>query len=196
MKQPDTEDELRPISLTADLSRDFNKFLVSLLLAYIRHRFHPAQFGGMKGGSITHYLILFFHFILSNTDHKARNPKAIIASYIDFSKGFNRLNHNKILIRLSDWKTPTWILKIVASYLTQRSLIVHYQGAHSNPYPLPGAVALGDKLTQLLFLIAVSDAGLDQDISLIPHPLPPHHPGDVHSELTPSPHRSLIAKQD
>ena len=147
VQHPDSEDELRPISLTADLSRDYNKFFVSWLLPFIRHRFDPAQFGGMKGGSITHYLILFFHFILSNTDKQHKDPKAILSTYIDFAKGYNRLNHNKILIRLSDWNTPTWLLKVIASYLTHRSLIVQYNGAQSQPHP--GGVAQGDELALL-----------------------------------------------
>ena len=108
------------ISLTADLSRDYNKLLVSWLMPYLRYRLDPGQFGGMKGGSITHYFVLLMDFILANTDKLNKNPKAVLAAYIDFFKGFNRLNHNKILIRLSDWLVPSWLLKIVASFLTER----------------------------------------------------------------------------
>ena len=120
ISQPDTEDDLRLISLTADLTKDYNKFLVAWMLTHIQDKMDPAQFGGMKGGSITHYLILFMNFILSNLDNPSKCPKSIVEAYVDFHKGFNKLNHNKILIRLSDWSVPPWLLKIVASYLTQR----------------------------------------------------------------------------
>lgn len=70
--QPETEDELRPISLTSDLSRDYNKWVATWLWPYIAHRIDPGQFGGRKGRSITQYLILLFHFILSKTDRRDR----------------------------------------------------------------------------------------------------------------------------
>ena len=149
------------------MSRDYNKMLVAWLLPYIRCRLDPGQFGGMKGGSITHYLVLLMNFVLSNTDRHYKKPKSVIAAYVDFSKGFNRLNHNKILIRLSDWSVPGWLLKIVASFLTERSLVVRYKGAQSQPHPLPGGSPQGDELGQLLFLVEVSDAGMDP---------PPHSP--------------------
>ena len=180
---PETEDDIRPISLTSDMSRDYNKLLCGWLLAYILPRLDPGQFGGLKGGSITHYLILFLNFILSKCDRMQQQPTSVIASYIDFSKGFNRLNHNKILIRLSDWRTPTWLLKVIASYLTERSLIVRYKGVQSQPHPLPGGCPQGDELGQLLFLVGVSDAGMDP-----PPPIPmPYHPEDVSSVSTPTP---------
>ena len=58
---PESEDELRPISIIADLAQDYNKFLVDWLEPYIRPRMDPAQMGGAKGSSITHYLILLFN---------------------------------------------------------------------------------------------------------------------------------------
>ena len=111
MSPPDTLDDLRNISLTPDLSRDYDQFLVEWLLPYIKPRMDPGQFGGMKGGSILQYLVVFFHFILSNAD---KPSSAIIAALVDFSKGFNRLNHNKIMIRLSDKGVPGWLLRILA----------------------------------------------------------------------------------
>ena len=46
-------------------------------------------------------------------------PHAVMVALIDFKKGFNRLNHNKIITHLSDWGVPGWILKILCSYLTE-----------------------------------------------------------------------------
>ena len=82
----DTEDDLRPISLTADLSRDFNRFISSWLMYYIKDRLDPAQMGGLKGRSITHYLVLYYNFIVSNLDKQGVNPKSILSAYIDFKK--------------------------------------------------------------------------------------------------------------
>ena len=124
-----------PISLTADLSRDYNKWLAKWLWPYISARIDPGQYGGSKGRNITQYLILLFHFILSKTDRPDKYPTAVLTALIDFSKGFNRINHTLALTRLSDWNVPGWLLRIVSSYLTERSCVVRYKGAQSNPHP-------------------------------------------------------------
>ena len=177
---PQTLDDLRNISLTADLSRDYDQFLVQWLLPYIKPRFDPGQFGGLKGGSIVQYLVVFFHFILSNLD---KPNKSIIAAMIDFSKGFNRLNHNKIITRLSDWGVPGWLLKILTSYLSNRSMILRYKNEESSEQYLPGGGPQGVTLGLIMFLVEVNDAGMDP-----PPPLPePVQVGDVACVPAPPP---------
>ena len=177
---PETLDDLRNISLTADLSRDYDQLLVEWLLPFIKPRLDPGQFGGLKGGSIVQYLVLFFHFILSNVD---KTNKSIIAAMIDFSKGFNRLNHNKIITRLSDWGVPGWLLKILTSYLSNRSMILRYRNEQSSEHCLPGGGPQGVTPGLLMFLVEVNDAGMDP-----PPPLPePVEEGDVACVPAPPP---------
>ena len=58
------------------------------ILEYIGDQIDVRQFGGSKGNSITHYIIEFLNFILSNQEDSA--PTAILACMVDFSKAFNR----------------------------------------------------------------------------------------------------------
>ena len=58
---PETEDDLRPISLTNFFSKVTEHFVVMWLLDYIGHLIDFTQYGGMKGNSITHYLIEFIN---------------------------------------------------------------------------------------------------------------------------------------
>jgi hypothetical protein len=111
----------------------------------------------MKGNSITHYLIEFMNFILSNQESKI--PTAILACLIDFSKAFNRQNHNILITKLSDMGVPAWLLKIVMAFLTGRSMVVRYRGATSSPRSLPGGGPQGTLLGLLLFLVLINDAG-------------------------------------
>ena len=99
---PESEDDLRNISLTADLSKNYEQLLAQWLMPYIQKRIDPGQFGGLNGHSTNHYLISLFNFILKNTD-TSTYPKAVIVALIDFSKAFNRIDHNKVIIRLSEW---------------------------------------------------------------------------------------------
>ena len=128
-------------------------------MPFIEDKMDPAQFGAQKGLSITHYLILLNNFIMNKTDTAPNDPNSIIIALIDFSKGFSKINHNKILTRLSDWNTPGWLLRIIASYLSDRQMIVRYRGEQSSPRPLPSGRPQGDLLTIILFLVLVSDCG-------------------------------------
>ena len=81
---PETEEDLRNISLTSDLSKDYENFLAKWLMPYISRRIDPGQFGGLSGHSTVHYLITLYNFILSNTDTTSI-PKAFMVALIDFS---------------------------------------------------------------------------------------------------------------
>ena len=85
-------------------------FVVMWLLYYIEHLIGIRQYGGLTANSITHYLIEFLNFILSNQESKGST--AILACLIDFSKAFNLQNHNILITKLSDMNVPAWLLRI------------------------------------------------------------------------------------
>ena len=129
-----------------------------------------------------HYLISLYNFILSRTD-SSRLPRTVLIALIDFSKAFNRINYSKVLVRLSDWCVPGWLLKILLSYLTDRNMILRYKGVNSSRYFMPGGSPQGTLLGVLLYLVYVSDIGMNlppleqiststYDIQSIPYPPP------------------------
>ena len=180
---PDSEDDLRNISLTPDLSKDYENFLAEWLMPFIRNRIDPGQFGGLKGHSTSHDLITLYDFILSHTD-TSRVPNSVLVALIDFSKAFNRINHSKVIVRLSDWGVPGWLLRILVSYLSGRSMILRYKGSQSSRHFMPGGSPQGALLGVLLYLVYVSDIGMDLpsilptnddviDIPSVQYPPPP-----------------------
>ena len=150
IKNPSNEDDLRIISLTNYLSKQFEQFVIIWLLKYVGSQLDCGQYGGVKGSSISHYLINFINFILFNQD---------LAVMIDFSKAFNRINHNTIITILSDMGVPGWLLNIVIAFLTDRELILRYNGMSSKRKSLPGGGPQGTKLGLFLFLILINAAG-------------------------------------
>ena len=151
---PESEDDLRPISLTPFFSK---VMVVQWLLDIIGHKLDFRQYGGLKGNSINHYLIELLNFILYNQD--STEPTAVLACLIDFSKAFNRQNHNLLITKLSDLGVPSWLLKIVISFLQDRSMIIRYNGALSCPVSLPGGGPQGTLLGLLLFIVLIDDLG-------------------------------------
>ena len=153
------EDDLRPISLTPFFSKVAEHFVVQWLLDCVGHKLDFRQYGGLKGNSVTHYIIEFVNFILSCQDTSEKT--AIMACMVDFSKAFNRQNHNILITKLSDMGVPGWLLKIVIAFLENREMVVNYKGKQSSIKSLPGGGPQGTLLTLQLFIILIDDLGFE-----------------------------------
>ena len=116
---PASEDDLRNISKTPFFSKVYESFIADWLLEIVGPFLDPGQCG-LKGSSITHYLIQLLHFVFSTLD--LRQPHAVLAAFIDLSKAFNRVDHSILIQDLYDMHTPAWLLKIIFSYLSERSM--------------------------------------------------------------------------
>ena len=160
---PETEDDLRPISLTSFFSKVTERFVVRWLMTFIKDKIDFRQYGGLKGNSITHYLIEFINFILSCQD--SDDQTAILAVMVDFSKAFNRQNHNLLITKLCDMGVPSWLLKIVIGFLTDRKMVVKYKGEKSGVKDLPGGGPQGTLLGLLLFIVLINDVGFDGQVN-------------------------------
>ena len=81
-----------------------DKFVVEWLMLYIGNQLDPKQFGGLKGNSISHYMIEMINYILYSQDYNL--PIAVLICAVDISKAFNRQNHNILITKLSDMGVP------------------------------------------------------------------------------------------
>ena len=165
---PKNEDEIRVISKTSFMSKVYESFLVDWLMIHIEPYLDSGQCGGLKGLSINHYLLKLLHFVHSEIDQN--QPHAVISVLLDLSKAFNRVDHNLIIQDLFDMKCPSWLLKIIFSYLTNRSLIVSYRGATASPQPLPAGSPQGTVLGVIVFIVKVNGLALRPPI---PRSIPP-----------------------
>ena len=132
------------------------------LLEYLQEHLDLWQYGGQKGSSVSHYLIDFINFVAYNQDIK--NIHAVLAVAVDFSKAFNRQNHNILVELLSELGVPGWLLQIVIGFLENRQMEVHYKGEKSNKRWLPGGGPQGTILGMFLFLILINAAGFKEKI--------------------------------
>ena len=154
---PECEDDLRNIAKTAFLSKIYESFVGSWLLPIIKPYLDPGQCG-LKGLSITHYLIKLLNFIHSTLDLK--KPHSVLAACVDISKAFNRVDHTLVIQDLYDMHTPAWLLNIVISYLSERSMVVTYNNAKSSKKTLPGGGPQGAYLGGIIFIIKYNGAFL------------------------------------
>ena len=154
---PQSENDLRNIAKTSFFSKVFESYLSDLLLPYVQPYLDPMQFG-LKGGSINHYLIKLLRFIHTNLDLK--DPHAVVLALVDLSKAFNRISHLLVIEDLHDMHVPAWLLRILTSYLTERSMVLTYDGAKSSPRSLPGSSPQGAFLGIFLFIIKFNGVSL------------------------------------
>ena len=154
---PANEEFLRIISITNYFSLTYERFVLKWLLEYIGDKLDPDQFGGCKGHSVAHYLIEIQNSILYNQD--LENPLATIMTGIDIQKGFNKIEHNEAITRISDMGCPNWLVKIIMSYLTGRQLIIRWQGKQSRKLPLHSGAGQGTIIGLILFSITFNGAG-------------------------------------
>ena len=155
--QPECEDDLRPIALTAFFSKVMEQFVVMWLLEVIGDKLDFRQYGGTKGNSVSHYLIELINFILFNQDNT--EATSVLACLVDFSKAFNRQDHSILVTKLSDMGVPPWLLKVVISFLTDRKMFLRYKGETSGIRSLPGGGPQGALLGLFLFLVLINDVG-------------------------------------
>ena len=150
---PENEDDLWNIAKTPFLSKVYESFIADWLISYIRPYLDPNQCG-LKGLSITHYLIKFLHFVHSSLDMK--KPHAVLAACIDLSKAFNRVDHSLVIQDLFDMHTPPWLLRIVVSYLSLRTMTLTFGGALSTSRTLPAGTPQGAFLGGIIFMVKVN----------------------------------------
>ena len=79
----------------------------------------------------------------------------------------HRVSHQLVVQDLFDMHVPAWLLRILISYLTGRSMTITYKGAHSTQRILPGSTPQGAFLGIFLFIIKYNGAALRPSVPRI-----------------------------
>ena len=77
----------------------YESFVGGWLLPIIKPYMNSGQCG-LRGSSITHYLIKLLHFIHETLDKK--KPHLVLTACVDISKAFNRVDHLLVIHILSE----------------------------------------------------------------------------------------------
>ena len=155
---PKSENDLRNISKTAFLSKLFEAVIGDYLMPIISKYIDPGQCGGLKGTSTTHYLVKLIDFIHKTLDKPTAH--AVVLCTEDLSKAYNRGSFSLVMQDLNDMHTPPWLLSIIFSYLSGRSMILSFHGATAKPRNLPGGFGQGVWLGGILFIVKFNGACL------------------------------------
>ena len=91
---------------------------------------------------------------------ESKSHKVIKSTYsqlLDFSKAFGKVNHLKLLLKLSTHGVKGRTLKWISSFLGGRTKAVVVEGECSPEVPVTSGVPQGSVLGTLLFFLCIND---------------------------------------
>ena len=145
----------RPIALTSHLIKIFEKIVRNSIAKYLDDNglFNDSQHGFRQGRSCLSQLLAHFENLLTRLESNGN----VDVIYLDFSKAFDKVDHNILLEKLKllgvNGKIHSWI----KSFLLKRTQKVMVNGFLSDPTHVKSGVPQGSVLGPLLFLILISD---------------------------------------
>ena len=149
---PSDPSQCRNISCTNFASKIYESFV----LAWSRDEVKPKlnQYGGEPGASATQLLVEVMDDIATTLED---NRMGTVLSAIDFSKAFNRLEHSHCLNTFARRGSSTSVLRLLASFLSGRSMSVRVENVLSEPRAVNAGAPQGSVLGCYLFNIGVDD---------------------------------------
>ena len=116
----------RPVSLTSHLTKVFEKVVRKKMVGYLNENnlFNSTQHGFRQGRSCLSQLLSHYDSILS----KLEEGKDVDVIYLDFSKAFDKVDHNILLTKLKSLGVTGKLLKWIKSFLQDRNQIVFVDG--------------------------------------------------------------------
>jgi len=156
--------KIRPISLLPNISKVFEKILLSYLKPFFCSYIDSNQHGFMPKSSTSTCLIHIQDSITAFLDEPFTTAVTIIS--FDLRKAFDLVSHNILLDKLSLFM-PSNILSLMHSYLCNRTQRVRLNGVTGSPKQIPSGVPQGSILSPFLFNSFFNDLAFHTDAVLL-----------------------------
>ena len=155
----DLKKDLRPILLTACLSKITEEFIVcDYVKPAVLNILDPCQYGAIPKSSTTYALIHMTHKWVTETDGNGATVRTIL---LDYRKAFDLIDHSILRDKLYKLELPRGVIIWMIDFLSDRLQRVKLtDGCFSEWGSVPSGVSQGTKLGPWLFLVLINDLNL------------------------------------
>ena len=147
--------DLRPISLTATLSKILESFVGGWIFTSVSDKLNKNQFGALKRRSTSHALIS----VLYHWQNALDSGNSVRSLFVDYSKAYDRVDQNILLRKMITLNVPQFAIRWLFSFLKHRIQMVKLRSSNkfSDWTEVTAGMPQGTWLGPLTFVMYIDD---------------------------------------
>ena len=144
-------DNNRPIALASILSKVLERILLTKLEMYVLTNDNQFGFKRKHGTDLCIYALkeIVFRYTSLNS--------SVFLCFIDASKAFDRINHERLFVKLLDRGAPKFLVRILVFWYAHQTFQVKWDYVVSAPFCVSNGVRQGGILSPILFNVYMDE---------------------------------------
>ena len=157
---PKVDNDLRPVTLTAVISKCFEKVILPKISACTSPFMDNLQFAYLPHRSTEDALITLLHELKQHLDRGSNFTRCL---FIDYSSAFNTMQPHILIDRLAEYNVPARLQLLVLDFLTDRKQRVKTDTEQSSIRTINTGAPQGCVLSAYLFILYTNTLAWNTD---------------------------------